>query len=1186
MKTKNINKRERILSFLLSACLLLTLFPFVSIGFAEEDTLVLSTAEEFLTFAADCNMDDRYIGKTVTLGADIDLSDTDFRGIPTFGGTFDGAGHTLSGLSLSGQGSRYGLFRYLQKSGAVENLTVSGIYDYSGDQKELGGIVGHNDGVVRSCTFYGTVHGENTVGGIVGLNTENGTILSCVSNGFIIGENSVGGIAGINNGLISGCDNHSFVNTVDEEYSFSVGGIDSDIQSTVENWMMSYKNDESINSGGISDAGGIAGFSDGVLQGCKNYGKVGYAHIGYNVGGVCGRQSGYLLSCYNYGAVNGRKDVGGIVGQAEPDVLLSINGTSLQTFRDEMDSLNSLVNGLIDHVDSSSDDLGTRLENISQYTKSASDEAQNMLDKVGDALDDTKDFANENIKEINTKAAILSDAVDQLIPVMDGMEDIADELNAAIDGLTDAINCLDIERPDTDKTVSDITDGMRKAADGMRYLKIALEDMRKAADNLDDAFDAMDWGKINSSLDDLAKALRAFSSSADDVNAALSSIRDILKGGVGSIDELPETLRAVLEQLGTLADSLGKSGESLKAVADALATFTDGIYVDYISLGEASDNMQGALNQLKLCCDRMETSLTLLADGLEEGHIVLSDWFDDVKEQWEEFSGHITDASEHMKKAVTLLSDSASNIADILRTISEGGPLHITDLDADFNIDNTALFDSLNGMGDEMDALRDSSLEHKDKFVDEIDGIVNKFDKIMNLLMDEVDALVNRSEDGSVFVDVSEEDLERTKQGKIALSCNYAAIEGDRNVGGIVGSMAIEYSADPEDDLEKPSTLNFTYNTKAVLQQCRNEGGVTGKKDYVGGIVGNMSLGTVYECESYAEIESSDGNYVGGIAGFSDTSIRKCFSKGVISGLQKVGGIAGRASSVSGCYAIVNVHADETLGAIVGEDCDKAGISQNYFLDKGLGAIDSVSYCDHAQPITYEELRAIETIPDRFLRFHVLFVAAGRKVSKLTVDYDTPVSELSIPGVPNRDGHYAAWEEFPEDTITGDIRIEAVYTPWVAAVESEVKNEKGLTLALVEGKFSDSTSLHIEKGDTPEISGKRVVSPEYLLTLSGDSGKNEDGVTIRLLNESGEDVAVMALDGETWRMMPSETRGQYVCFTMDGDSMTVCLVKSEKAVVRTVILCSAAAVAVLLLFFFLIRKRKKKRAAKKNDAAK
>ena len=91
MKTKNTNKRERIWSFLLSACLLLTLFPFVSIGFAEADTLVRSTAEEFLTFAADSNMDDRYIGKTVTLGADIDLSDADFRGIPTFGRTFDGA---------------------------------------------------------------------------------------------------------------------------------------------------------------------------------------------------------------------------------------------------------------------------------------------------------------------------------------------------------------------------------------------------------------------------------------------------------------------------------------------------------------------------------------------------------------------------------------------------------------------------------------------------------------------------------------------------------------------------------------------------------------------------------------------------------------------------------------------------------------------------------------------------------------------------------------------------------------------------------------------------------------------------------------------------------------------------------------------------------------------------------------
>ena len=67
-----------------------------------------------------------------------------------------------------------------------------------------------------------------------------------------------------------------------------------------------------------TDIGGIAGFSNGVIQSCKNVGNVGYEHMGYNVGGIVGRQSGYLDGCKNTGIVNGRKDVGGIAGQLEP----------------------------------------------------------------------------------------------------------------------------------------------------------------------------------------------------------------------------------------------------------------------------------------------------------------------------------------------------------------------------------------------------------------------------------------------------------------------------------------------------------------------------------------------------------------------------------------------------------------------------------------------------------------------------------------------------------------------------------------------------------------------------------------------------------------------------------------------------------------------------------------------------
>ena len=90
----------------------------------------------------------------------------------------------------------------------------------------------------------------------------------------------------------------------------------------------------------VSDSGGIVGFSKGVVSGCVNRGTVGYPHFGYNVGGIAGRQSGYLTGCENRGEIHGRKDVGGIVGQMEPYLLLleSIN------MADELRLLNFYMN--------------------------------------------------------------------------------------------------------------------------------------------------------------------------------------------------------------------------------------------------------------------------------------------------------------------------------------------------------------------------------------------------------------------------------------------------------------------------------------------------------------------------------------------------------------------------------------------------------------------------------------------------------------------------------------------------------------------------------------------------------------------------------------------------------------------------------------------------------------------------
>mgnify|MGYP000157577182 CR=1 FL=1 len=120
----------------------------------------------------------------------------------------------------------------------------------------------------------------------------------------------------------------------------------------------------------------------------------------------------------------------------------------------------------------------------------------------------------------------------------------------------------------------------------------------------------------------------------------------------------------------------------------------------------------------------------------------------------------------------------------------------------------------------------------------DLTDISDQLETVMNLMADSVDDINNSGKSLSdIFLDVSDENITKTKQGKISDSRNYGKIEADRNCGGIAGSMAIEYTADPEDEISKPDTLNFTYQLKAVLQSCVNEGKITGKKASADGSV-------------------------------------------------------------------------------------------------------------------------------------------------------------------------------------------------------------------------------------------------------------------------------------------------------------------------------------------------------------
>ena len=134
------------------------------------------------------------------------------------------------------------------------------------------------------------------------------------------------------------------------------------------------------------------------------------------------------------------------------------------------------------------------------------------------------------------------------------------------------------------------------------------------------------------------------------------------------------------------------------------------------------------------------------------------------------------------------------------------------------------------------DALRETMTSASDTLIQDLEDINDQFGVITSLLRDMLSGSTETSVEDR-FEDISDQETGTTDTGCICRAQNTGTVEGDINVAGIVGSMAIEYDFDPEDDLiqEGDRSLDFRYQTKAVVLSCVNRGEVTGKRDYAGG---------------------------------------------------------------------------------------------------------------------------------------------------------------------------------------------------------------------------------------------------------------------------------------------------------------------------------------------------------------
>ncbi len=552
-----MNKTAKALALLLSLALLTGFVPAV----AEQRTVRIGTADELMSLSADCVLDSYSRGLTVILENDIDLTGTGFEPIPLFGGRLEGGGHTVSGLDIDGRLGSAGFIRTVLAGAVIKDLKVSGRVAPSEEASSAGGIAAVNRGTIAGCSFSGEVCCRVSVGGIAGINAEEGIIESCVSMGSIEGEHSVGGMAGDNRGIIRFCTNEAVINSSITEAQTGAAMDADELLSRLSEFRLSAE--ELVD---ITDIGGVAGFCSGVLRACKNLGAVGHVNIGYNVGGVAGRLSGRIADCENLGAVNGRKDVGGIVGQIDPYTEWSVSNDKLNTLREKLSALQSAASALAVDIGAVGGSLSADMNELI-YALARANSALDILS------DDAVSFVNGNAETLNLLTERIHEALGLLAPALEELSLFTGKLPEVFDGLAEAVDLL--------AEAGDIAgDICGEAAEDIAEIKAEAE-------------------SIIEGLSAVLAELGAFS--ADPENGDLSALTGDIAAFTAAAREGLDRIFALIARIETLLPEIGEAGEMLSSALNALSEALSDASSASASLDRAERILADALDTLSRC---------------------------------------------------------------------------------------------------------------------------------------------------------------------------------------------------------------------------------------------------------------------------------------------------------------------------------------------------------------------------------------------------------------------------------------------------------------------------------------------------------------------------------------------------------------------------------------------------------
>ena len=1225
--SKHFRAVRRLAALVLAAALLwMAALPALAEGAenAQSDTIYINSTTDLLRFAQNCAVDSWSKGKTVILQENLSLEGVEWEPIPSFSGYFRGNGHTIRDLELEGSYSPAGLFAIVEKDAVVESLSVQGWIAPGGEKGTIGGIAGVNKGTLTNCQFSGGVEGGTEVGGIVGRNEETGVLDRCISHCVVSGKSSTGGIAGQNAGSITSCTNMGAVNADYQDSTLNLDGLSADVVAYIEQKLDSSA--EPLSSNAPTDTGGIAGRSSGMILSSTNVGTVGYEHLGYNVGGIVGRTDGLVSGCINQGAVYGRKDVGGIAGQAEPYLELDLSQSTLEKLRTELDRLHDVVEGSADEMDNSSSIINRNLDALQAQMSTAISAARQLQEQGSDYFDTVAD-------EVDRTGVLVSDTLGRMDPVLDSMEQAMQQVTDALDEVEWAMSEASMEISYLSSDLDYIRSAAGQMGDAMDDTQKGLELIEKGMEQLKDAYDSGDdtaaqaairtalggYSMLSGGGDENLQSAMQLLQIAQSAFSAVSVSRNMsvemkaISAGLGLLrsaalvsgadtsqaaaaaQQVTKALRntsKLASQMSTLAGNASRAAteQGNLQMASALRTASRALEDIGSDLGDLEDILTDLgfdTDKLQSGADTIQAGISKLGDAAAQ----LRDATDDLETgiDWMEKDGYLvsstvqrlSDAIDTLKTGSSDTVDALGELKDIVSWLNDQDPVHMPRPDSTMQDTTNTLFDAVDGMSSQMDTLNQNLKGVSDRMTNQVRAINDQISVVTGLLLDAVEEI---SEPGSKTV--LEDDSERLTgmtDGKLENCINRGTVQADVDVGGIAGAIAVENLLDPEDDQleDSGSLLRTGYSAFAVVDGCVNDGTVEAKKTASGGIVGRMDLGLVQNCEAYGDVKGAD--QVGGIAGAASAKLRANWAKCRLSGTSYVGGIVGEGTEsrltdgsciVTNCRALVDIlEADQFAGAISGGQT--GSFSGNLFVSDTLRGIDRLSRAGQAEPTDYATLAAQENAPKRFQQITVTFKDEDRVLGRVQLDYGDSLGEDSYPDLPSKEGCAARWSSSQLTNVRVDTVVEAVYTDYVTALASTELREDGRSVLFAKGQFGDRDTLAVIRQEAPTDLPKAVES--WMVNIPEDG---LDTHTLRYLPQDGEaSYKVYVRQDGSWKAVDTETIGSYLTFEVPGNRVELAVVPGRTLPVW-VWVAGGAAVAAVLVSILLVRKKKKKRPVK------